>query len=216
MLGVSKKLLIASSIVLVATSGTTVAHAFQTFTNRAEWEAALSGSPTTFNFSGLAGNSVPSGTVLPNGLSVSYAESVNGGPGFSGFATDTGLSFTRRPIPTSLSLNLGFLSPVQAFGFDLSAGNLLAIRIPSISTQPIFIGGGFFGFLADPGTSLSNVGINCGAISCAGIGRVDVNNISIISSAKAVPEPSTKLALGVLVGVWLALNFKLKKLKLIN
>ena len=103
---------------------------------------------------------------------------------------------------------------MQAFGFDLSANNALAVQVPSLSPQPFFSNGGFFGFIADPGTSLSDVRINCGARgTCVGIGRVDINNISVVPAVQAVGEPSATLALEVFIPIWLAISLKLKKSK---
>lgn len=185
---------------LIAINTPDAANAFQTFSNRQEWEAALTVSPITFDFSDVAGEPVPSGTVLTNGLSVSYRESTAGSSGFTGSVTDrgTGLSFVRSASPTNLDLDLSFPFPVEGIGFDLSSfgssiSGQFAIFVPEIpATIPInsddfFQSPTFFGFLSDPGTPVSTVSVECASLSCAGIGQVNVENIA------AVPEPSSVL-----------------------
>lgn len=193
---------------LVTVGAADVANAFQLFNNRQEWEAALSASPTTLDFSNVAGESVLSGTVLPNGLSVRYSQSVDGGRGFIGSATDTGLSF-RRAIPqntspqTGFGLQVGFPSPVEAFGFDLSgagAGSgVFEVAVPGVqlNEQPnrknsiTVFSPAFFGFISDPDTSVSRVTVECSSFSCVGIGTVKVDNISVVPRSESVPEPAS-------------------------
>lgn len=215
---VIKKLSIGASIAFIALSTPEAANGFQIFNTREEWQAALSNPSTTFDFSGLAGNLVPTGTVLPNGLSVNYTQSIDGSPGFTGVATNTGLSFSRLPRPTGLDLNLGFPSPVEAFALDASAvpSGVVEIIIPGITprfppTVPFL---GFFGFIADPGTPVSNVIINCLTRSCVGTGTINVSNISV--STQAVPEPSSTFALSGLISIGLLLKRQQRKQKFVK
>jgi len=217
MLDVIKKLSLGTTLALIAISTADVANAFQTFSDRQQWEAALSGSTTTFDFSDVAGNPIPSGTQLPNGLSVNYNETTDGSQGFSGFATETGLSFNRGSQPTTLSLNLGLPSPVEAVGFDLSGsgpfGNDWRVSIPNTDSRSLLIGSGFFGFIADPGISFENFILDCGPLSCVGTANKTVSNISVFSETTSVPEPSLTLALGTFLAAGLLLKSQQKKQK---
>jgi hypothetical protein len=89
MLGLRTKLLVGGAIAMIGVVSTPAADAFQVFTNRQQWETALPTQTTTFDFSDIAGTSVSSGTVLNNGLSVSYIEPTQTTGGFRGRATST-------------------------------------------------------------------------------------------------------------------------------
>ena len=174
---------------LVAVVCSDVANAAQLFTNRQEWEAAIPGEPFTFEFDDLAGAPVPPGSVLPNGLSVNYNETTTEDPfGFTGSVTTTGTGLQFLRNASNLDLTLGFESPVEAFGFDVSPSNaFFLISVPDVLQSTSVRTPSFIGYLADPGTSVNSVRLDCASGSCVGIGQVRIENIT------AVPEPSNVL-----------------------
>ena len=184
-----KKLIFAGitlSAGLLGVACSDVANAAQLFTNRQEWEAAIPIQPFTFEFDDLAGDPVPPGTALPNGLSVNYNETTTEDPfGFTGSVTTTGTGLVFRRNASNLDLTLGFETPVEAFGFDVTSSGLLLIS--AVGAQQSFLAPSFIGYLADPGTSVSSVRLDCASGSCVGIGQVRIEHIT------AVPEPSSVL-----------------------
>ncbi|MDF5722867.1 MAG: PEP-CTERM sorting domain-containing protein [Rhizonema sp. PD37] len=226
MLGVSQKLLIGVSVAFLSINGIKAAHAYQVFNNREQWEAALSNPSTTFDFSSVAGENIPSGTVLPNGLAVSYLPSARSGGGtVSAVATTTGVSITgTREIGSGPIL--GLPSSVQAIGFDLTLtrglaefGNFL-VEFPTIKAAPRDGGilkfrtsSGFFGFISDPDIFFNKTEIRCEVDDCLTIGGVAVDNISVSSAIQPVPEPSSTLGLSAAISVLLALKLKSKQQK---
>jgi len=194
-------------IALAIAMGSSAAHADSFYNSGAAWTAAVSGSPTTVNFEGIA---PPLGFVVPGfgpGANttvggVNFAVGAAGtdniffilGDGYYGYPTST-ISLQPETFNDPADLLITLPGTVTALGFDF--GNLFGDGTATITlsdgsvqtvTAPASTGLAFFGVTA-PG------GLNSVEITVPDTFGLQLADLSY-GTAAATPEPGSFLLLG--------------------
>lgn len=189
---------VASTTMFAIIGSISKAEAFQLFSDRTQWEAALNAPTKTLDF---GEPTVFSGTkVFPNGVSVSTNVNNNNNKGFAE-GTTVGLRSSAGSVRDRISVKLPSL--VRAVGFDAM---VTAYPTEYGSVRPGFIseaGGivppgsplssGFYGIISEAGDALLT-GFSLGSYSPA-TPQFNAKNISY----KSVSVPEGSSTLGILV-----------------
>jgi hypothetical protein len=186
---------VASTTIVAIIGSISKAEAFQLFSDRAEWEAALNAPTKTLDF---GEPTVFSGTkVFPNGVSVS-ANVVNGQASVEG--TRVGAVYnTTNPAPGTGSVRGDVIvklpSGVTALGFEalnnVRVSNFLSEAGQVLSPSPTVFSLDFLGIISEAGDPLLT-GLSIGSNS-PGTGFFNARNISYKSVS--VPEGSSTLGI---------------------
>lgn len=189
---------VASTTIFAIIGSISRAEAFQLFSDRAQWEAALNAPTQTLNFGEprlFSGT-----TVFPNGVSVS-TNVVNGQGSAEGTKVGAVLDLAINPASGTGSVrgtvNVNLPSPVTALGFDaldkVLFSNFLSEAGQVLSPSPSLFPPAFLGIISEAGDPLLT-GLSFGSNS-PGTGFFNVRNISY----KSVSVPEGSSTLGILV-----------------
>ena len=206
-----QKLAIAGVASAIGTIGLqTTAQAYQFFTDRNDWNAAVIQSTiVTETFDYISpGTIISPGTVFLSGLQYLNG-SGTGDISTVGSITDTELDVCN--FFPGCGADFALPTPVEAFGFDFSTsgGQIFNVEgVDSFGNQ--FVGGGsssgFFGVVAEASDNLIQNFITSGFSTTGG-----TNLIDNVSTAEAQPTPEPGTILGLLAVGGLGLGLKRKK-----
>jgi hypothetical protein len=188
---------VATTTIVAIIGSISKAEAFQLFSDRAQWEAALTTPSKTLDFGELT---VFSGTkVFPNGVSV-RANVVNGQASVEGTRVGAVYNTTNPAGGTGSvrgTVNVNLPSPVKALGFDaldkILVSNFISEAGRVLYQSPYLYPPAFFGIISEAGDPLLT-GLSIESNS-PGTGFFNVRNISY----KSVSVPEASSTLGILV-----------------
>jgi hypothetical protein len=200
---------VASTTIFAIISSISRAEAFQFFSDRTSWEAALNAPTKTLDFGER--RLVSGTTVFPNGASASV--NVYDGQGFAEGTTVGAISFPGGPVGGTIDVRLP--SGVNALAFDGSAGPYGIYSSADFITETGFLPGRpvqipgfnapnyreFFGVISeqnDPlltGLRLTSTRIQVGFFNASNISYPSVKSVS-------VPEGSSTLGILVAFGTF--------------
>ncbi len=191
----------ASIPVVAIIASTTPANAFQLFTDRDEWKAALSTPTETLDFG--ESRSFSDTTIFSNDVSVT--PNLFNGVGTSSGST-IGAFFAGGGGSVRGNITVNLPNNVNALGFDVSVGPVNLILYASFITEEGFLrepgllrSSAFTGIISEPDDpSIAGFFISSNS---AGTGFFNASNISI-PVAVSVPETSPILGLFIMAGTF--------------
>ena len=205
---------VATTTIVAIIGSISKAEAFQLFTDRTQWEAALNAPTKTLDFGEYKVFSEP--TVLPNGVSASVSVGTNGqlfAEGTKVGAISDAVLGIPGPIGGSVRgfVDVKLPSAVKALGFDAHGGAFTGSsfspviprflsnnRIIAIEPGGSILPSGFYGIISQSGDPLIT-GLSLGSNS-AGTPKFYAQNITF--SSVSVPEGSSTLGILVAFGTF--------------
>lgn len=209
---------LASAAVLAIVGSVSKAQAYQYFSDRNQWEAALSSTPTTYNFGAdrvVSSESPSPTTVFPNGISIGGSRGglqvEGGGSTLTYFSTgdqfEPGVDLTLPSAVTALGLNI---SSTYFFG-RVTTNHFyggFTTQTSAFIRHGFLLDNSFFGVISNPGDPLIT-GFDASYYDPY-IESVSIGNISSVPSTP-VPEPTTVAGLLAFAGVGVVSVMRRKK-----
>ncbi|MGI8502342.1 MAG: hypothetical protein ACR2LR_14580 [Hassallia sp.] len=191
---------VASTTILAIIGSISKAEAFQFFSDRTQWQAALNAPTKTLDFGER--RLLSESTVFPNGVSASV--NVINGQGFAE-GTTVGATFTNSGIAVAGTIDVRLPSGVNALGLDASAGPFAAFNSLAFITETgsfsrfqVPSPTNFYGVISEQNDSLLT-GFRITSMRTQ-VGFFNARNISYPSIS--VPEGSSTLSILVSFGTF--------------